>query len=80
MDLLVWVDYIRVRRHPVMRPVPAMSQPDPILTLVALMTDNGLDRPHLINLQLRFNLPQILHSYSYTTSNRNRNNKLFTLL
>ena len=40
-----------------------LSQADPILTLVALMTDNGLDRPDLINLQPRHNMIQILASW-----------------
>lgn len=37
-----------------------LSQADPILTLVALMTDNGLDRPDLINLQPSHYMLQIL--------------------
>ena len=44
-----------------------LSQADPILTLVALMTDNGLDRPDLINLQPSHYMLQILLLPSPTT-------------
>ena len=58
----------------------ARSQCDPHFNPMAVMTDNGLDRPDLINLQPRHNMIQILatntttaryHHYSLLPTNTN---------
>ena len=50
-----------------------LSQADPILTLLALMTDNGLDSPDLITLQpSHYYMLQILLLHSSLTVLRHR--------
>ena len=48
----------------------AGSQCDPHFNPMAVMTDNGLDRPDLINLQPRHNMIQILACCNTTTAAR----------